>query len=189
MGPIACNLPFPFIYPGRWKEWQLDLFPGSPPEQRSGVQQCRDHRQQCSTAASVSFTGALLMSCPLCGRPTSDVAVVTRDVHFRQKRQRVIAQKADSHVTSGAFAQLAPAAAPRHQTDVPPKSFFSRKISRIWFIMPDMFCYMSVCKSPVANFGVQATRDVYFREHGGWIVMWFVFANQHLPIQVNGKIE
>ena len=48
---------------------------------------------------------------------------------------------------------------------------------------------MSVCKSRVANVSVQATRDVYFREHGGWIVMWFVFANQHLPIQVNGKID
>ena len=55
--------------------------------------------------------------------------------------------------------------------------------------MPDMFCYMSVCKSRVANVSVQATRDVYFREHGGWIVMWLVLANQHLPIQLNGKID
>ena len=52
--------------------------------------------------------------------------------------------------------------------------------------MADMFCYMSVCKSRVANFSVQATRDVHFREHGGWIVMWLVLANQHLPIQLNG---
>ena len=55
--------------------------------------------------------------------------------------------------------------------------------------MPDMFCHMSVCKSRVANVSVQATRDVYFHEHGGWMVMWFVFANQHLPIQLNGKID
>ena len=55
--------------------------------------------------------------------------------------------------------------------------------------MPDMFCYMSVCKSRVANIIIQATRDVYFREHGCWIVMWWVFANQLLPIQVNAKID
>ena len=55
--------------------------------------------------------------------------------------------------------------------------------------MPDMLCYMSACKSRVANISVQATRDVYFREHGSWIVMWQVFANQQLPIQVNRKIQ
>ena len=48
---------------------------------------------------------------------------------------------------------------------------------------------MPVCKSSVANISVQATRDVYFREHGGWIVMRLVFANQHLPLQLNAKID
>ena len=52
--------------------------------------------------------------------------------------------------------------------------------------MPDMFCYMSGCKSRVANVSVKATRDVYFREHGG---SWLVFANQHVPIHLNGKID
>ena len=55
--------------------------------------------------------------------------------------------------------------------------------------MRDMFCYMSVCKNGVANVSIQATRDVYFRKHGGWIIMWLILANQHLPIQLNGKID
>ena len=55
--------------------------------------------------------------------------------------------------------------------------------------MPDLFCYMSVCKSRVANVSIQATRDVYFREHSGCIVMWLVLGNQHIPIQLNGKID
>ena len=33
--------------------------------------------------------------------------------------------------------------------------------------MPDMFRHMSVCKSRVSNVSAQATRDVYFCEHGG----------------------
>ena len=45
--------------------------------------------------------------------------------------------------------------------------------------MPDMFCYMSVYKSRVANISFQATKDVYFREHGGWIKIHFIYFSSH----------